>query len=491
MPTNVAPSASSTLPPATSPVARPTRDPILDVLRVFGIALVVLQHWLMPVLAYDDSQLQTGNALSAPGAWIVTWVSQVMPFVFIASGAAAAISLRRRTARPDGGGGRAAGQTVAPWIAARLQRLALPVLALAAVWIVLPHLMLVAGLPSQPVELAGEFVGALLWFLIVLVLISSLTPVLERIADRFRGWELLAAAAGALLVDLVRFTGWEPLGYVNVLMVWGAVYQIGIHYSRGRLTWMRGWRAWAVAAMAFGVVALAVGAGPYPPSMIGMPGAEASNMNPPGAVLLALTAGQLGIAMALRPAIVRWARQPVVDALLQRANSSAMTLYLWHTPALVLVAGVVVLGLGGHTPDPTTWAWWERLPTWLFLLAMTVSVLVKRVAPVERIVLPMRDVSVRRVTAATVLVAAGLLGLTVVGFGPSVTFALVGPVTSTAAIAAGLLLLVRWPAAGMVQRRRELGGRSSSSRGVRTSARTLSAANTAAVPIASRMPVMV
>ncbi|NUR89482.1 MAG: acyltransferase, partial [Nonomuraea sp.] len=49
------------------PIQRTARDPFVDVLRVFGMALVVLQHWTIPVLAFDGRALSTGNALSTPG----------------------------------------------------------------------------------------------------------------------------------------------------------------------------------------------------------------------------------------------------------------------------------------------------------------------------------------------------------------------------------------------------------------------------------------
>src|SRR4051812_31795641 len=81
------PEAAAPVRPA--PAARATvRDPFIDLLRVFGMALVVLQHWTIPVLAFDGTRLTTGNALATPGVWVVTWISQVMPLVFFAGGAA-------------------------------------------------------------------------------------------------------------------------------------------------------------------------------------------------------------------------------------------------------------------------------------------------------------------------------------------------------------------------------------------------------------------
>nr|BFE80751.1 hypothetical protein GCM10020093_033520 [Planobispora longispora] len=107
----------------------PGRDLFIDVLRLFGIALVVLQHWSMPVLSFTGREVVTGNALASGNAWIITWISQVMPLVFFAGGAANAISRRGAVRR---------GVAAPAWLASRLRRLAWPVLPLAAVWLPCP-----------------------------------------------------------------------------------------------------------------------------------------------------------------------------------------------------------------------------------------------------------------------------------------------------------------------------------------------------------------
>ncbi|UFU05080.1 acyltransferase family protein [Ruania halotolerans] len=407
-----------------------SRDGFVDTLRVFAIVLVVLQHWLMPVIAYKDGQLHTGNALSADLGWMITWISQVMPLIFFAGGAAAAISLRRRRAQgavSDSG-----------WVADRVRRLAVPVLGLAAVWLPGPHLLLTLGVPAEPVITAARLVGALLWFLAAYVLITMASPLMLRLADTWRGREVAVLALGAVVVDVLRFsTDASWLGYANVILIWGAVHQFGVHYGSGRLTAVRGRRALALAAAGFTGTALAVTFGPYPLSMIGMPGDAVSNMNPPAAVLLALAAGQLGLALWMRPMITLWAARRPVARGLSRASSSAMTIYLWHTPALVLVAGVAVLGFGQHTPEPGSGMWFTQLPLWLTLLSVMLIVLVRLAARVERFVLPSAPVAPAQVVGASLLVAFGLLGLTLNGFRPD----LAAPIVATVAIAAGVLLL--------------------------------------------------
>src|SRR3569833_692017 len=75
-------------------VARGGRDRFLDVVRAGAILADIAQHWVMPELSYSGGTLATGNALATPGWWVVTWLSQVMPLVFFAGGAANLLSYR-------------------------------------------------------------------------------------------------------------------------------------------------------------------------------------------------------------------------------------------------------------------------------------------------------------------------------------------------------------------------------------------------------------
>ena len=52
-------------------------------------------------------------------------------------------------------------------------------------------------------------------------------------------------------------------------------------------------------------LALLVGVGPYPVSMIGVPGATVNNTSPPNLALLALGCTQAGLALAAAPAVNR------------------------------------------------------------------------------------------------------------------------------------------------------------------------------------------
>ncbi|MBE1585147.1 acyltransferase [Nonomuraea angiospora] len=392
------------------------RDPFIDLLRVFGMALIVFQHWTIPVLTYDGGRLTTGNALSTPGVWVVTWISQVMPLVFFAGGAANAISF----ARADKGAQR--------WLATRLRRLAWPLLPLAAVWIPLPHVLLTLGVPQQPLETGARLTGQLLWFLAVYLIAVTATPYALRLHERYGLRVPAALAAGAVLTDVVRFsTGFEALGYLNVVFVWMAVHQLGFFYAEGRLR-----RPWALAIGGYGAAALLVAYGPYPGSMIGLPGAEVSNMAPPTLAMLAVGIGQIGLVTLLRP----WLLRLRTGRLLAWASPRIMTVYLWHMPALFAVTGVVVVLLGIDTPRPGSGLWLAGWPVWFGLLCLVMWPLLKGFHRFETPpALPYGKGGWGGTLASAVLIGGGVLTLTVGGFVPGG-----GPFLAVLALLGGLLL---------------------------------------------------
>ncbi|MFI6322961.1 acyltransferase family protein [Nonomuraea sp. NPDC050556] len=399
------------------PVQRPApaktaRDPFIDVLRVFGMALVVLQHWTIPVLAFDGGTLTTGNALATPGVWVVTWISQVMPLVFFAGGAANAISY-----------GRAVSGAPA-WISVRLRRLAWPLLPLAAVWIPLPQLLASFGVPEQPLEVGSKLTGQLLWFLAVYLIAVVATPYMTRFS-----WRILPVlVAGAVVTDVVRFsTGLDAVGYLNIVFVWLAVHQLGFLYAQGRLR-----LPLVFAAGGFGLAALLVAVGPYPGSMIGLPGAEVSNMAPPTLAMLAVAFGQIGLALVLRPLIVRYHPRRV----LAWASTRIMTVYLWHMPALFTVTGVVVVALGLDSPEPLSAGWFAGWPLWFGALCLVMWPLLRGFARFEEPpALPYGKATWGTALTSAGLVGGGLLTLTVAGFAPGAA-----PFLATVAILGGLLL---------------------------------------------------
>ncbi|WP_116248150.1 acyltransferase family protein [Nocardiopsis sp. FIRDI 009] len=422
------PPARSGTGPRPGPVVAPAtsgRDRFLDVLRLLVMVLVVLQHWWFPVLGGGPEGLATDSVLSVPGAFVMTWVAQVMPLIFFVGGAANLIS--RRSASSGG---------VAPttWVARRLRRLAWPVVPLAVVWLATTHLLALGGVPEQPVAVAADAAGLVLWFLAVYVLVVVATPVLLPLQDRF-GWRVAAGLfAGAAAVDLARFaTGVDAVGYANVVFVWLGVHQLGLLYGAGAL---RPRRAGALAAGgAVALTALAL-AGWYSPNMTGVFATETSNAGPPTLALAALGAVQVGAAVLLRRWIAAWADRPGPARVLDGVRPTLMAVYLWHMIPVSLVAGVQVYALRVDTPDPLTVAWlgWGLAGT-AALLPLTAA-LAHLAARFETPPARLRGVpGPFRALAAAALVGGGLGTLVAAGLGTGWA-----PVLGLGAVAAGLLL---------------------------------------------------
>ncbi|GAA4856543.1 acyltransferase family protein [Pseudonocardia benzenivorans] len=435
-----------TTPTATPPRDRAAaahgrgRDVLLDLIRSGAIALVVVQHWLMPVITRDGDALVAGNALAAPGAWVWTWAGQVMPLVFFASGAAGAISWARTRDR----GGDAAG-----WLVGRVHRLVLPVAALVVVWLPLPVLLLALGVPGQPVHLAASTVPQLLWFLVVQLVLVALTPLTVALHRRFGLAVLVPLVVGAAAIDALRFAGVPLVGYLNAVLVWVAVHQVGVAYADGRFATPGRRGAALVGFTCLAATAALVGFGPYPASMIGMPGAPVSNMSPPTLCLVTLAIAQLGLLLALRPALVRFASSRPVAAGLAVLAPRTMTVFLWHMSALVVGVGVLTLGFGSHTPDPFGPVWLAGAPLWVAGLLVVLVVLVRAFGSLETrsAAAARRGASPAAVYAGLVLAAAGMLGLAARGFAPHVDAGLLAVVAEPAAwsalVAVGYLLATR------------------------------------------------
>ena len=185
-------------------------------------------------------------------------------------------------------------------------------------------------------EYAGWAVAMHLWFLAVYVLVVSLTP--SAIAAH-RRWGLLVPAAlavGVVVVDAASMGAHVPyLGWLNYLLCWGALYQLGIAWQGGLLAGRR------PVLLAFGsglTLALLIWLGPYPVSMIGVPGQTVDNTTPPTAACLAFGCAQAGLVMALAPALNRVLRAGFLRRVVAVGNANVMALYLWHMIPVVIVA---------------------------------------------------------------------------------------------------------------------------------------------------------
>jgi hypothetical protein len=192
-----------------------------------------------------------------------------------------------------------------------------------------------------------------LWFLLVFAALTAATPLLARLNPL---WPL----AVVLHVDLVRFGLGGPswLGWLNLPAGWLVPYALGAAWTRGEL---EGRRA-AVALLAGGTAAtagLVLWAG-YPASMVGVPGAAVSNLDPPTLAAVTFGLAQCGLALLLRDrlrALMR--RRPLAWAGVALVNLSAMTIFLWHQTSLMAATALGLLAgrlPGLHTrPDALGW----------------------------------------------------------------------------------------------------------------------------------------
>lgn len=344
---------------------RPSRNLAVDYYRVSGVVLIVLGHWLAGSVTYHDGQFGRQNPLvDLPWTQWLTWPFQAVPAFFLVAGYAAAVSWTHRH-DTDGVSRRT-------WVQHRLAR----VLGPTAVYIVLVSLVVVVldacGVAGSVLEYAGWAVAMHLWFLAVYLVVVSLTPI-AIVAQR--RWGLLVPAVLALAVaavDVARLAGhvhW--LNWVNYLLGWGTLYQLGIAWHGGSLAGRRPWLLAGVSAVA---LALLVWLKIYPISMIGVPGQTIDNTTPPTVALLAFGCAQTGIAMAVAPALNRALRAIRVERVLSIANNNIMALYLWHMIPVVIVAIVgYPAGLLPQPPEGSA-AWWLARLEWVVILSVVTAV---------------------------------------------------------------------------------------------------------------------
>lgn len=240
-----------------------------------------------------------------------------------------------------------------------------------------------APLPRRPLIRTGSQAALIpLWFLSVYLLVVLAAPALHRLWNSTGHGSILLLAGGAVLIDIAARM--VPLaGYLNFFFVWATMHQIGYAWHADRLG-NAGARAAAGGLGLMGLVLL-VTAGPYPLSMVGVPGAVATNNSPPTSALIALGVAQIGFLLSIEAPVRRLLDNPRVWRATILVNATIMTLYLWHLTAMVLLVGGSLL-VGG--PDlglaPATASWWFTRPIWFALLAAITLPLVLGAGRVER-----------------------------------------------------------------------------------------------------------
>jgi hypothetical protein len=426
-----------------------TRDRYVDLLRVASLAAVVLGHWLMAAVTPDG----VGNLLAVvPALQPLTWLLQVMPVFFFVGGFAHALSYRSLLRkRPEG----STDSVYAAFLRARLQRLLRPTMVFVLVWGAAGLLIQLLGGGGGLTGVTLRLVTQPLWFIGIYLAMVAFTPPLLRLHERY-GWGAFAGLAGAAAaVDVLRFAAGVPyVEFLNFAFVWLAVHQLGFLRADGRLgvgPALSALRRPALLAGGglVGAVAL-VAFGPYPLSMVGMPGEKVSNMAPPTLALLCHGLWLVGAVELLRAPAARLLARPRAWRTVVAANGVAMTAFLWHLTAMLGVYGAM-LALDVPLPEPATAAWWAQTPLRLAVAAALTAVLVVAFRTFERPAAPATPPatatapgtgSAPLAALGATLCLLGVLGLSMVGFAGLLegrTALLIAvPVSAPAAVAATL-----------------------------------------------------
>jgi hypothetical protein len=415
----------------------------VDLLRVAALGMVVLGHWLVVDVVHRRGELTGGNVLAeVPYTHWLTLLFQTMPVFFLAGGYANATSWSAYR----GEGGRWHG-----WLRRRITGLVWPTTLYVAVVALVVGTLALAGVASGTLARAGWLLALHLWFLSVYLVLLAMTPAQVALQRRWGAPVAAVLAGGAVVVDVavLRFS-WDAAGWAGYVLVWGCVHQLGVAWQQGGLTRHRAVPLGVAAAGLTGLVAL-VGYGPYPVSMVGVPGAEIQNTSPPSLALLAFACIQIGLLVAAEPLVSPRLEDPARQARVRTANGLALTVYLWHMVPVVLVAATLYRAGVMPQPEAGNAPWWLSRLLWVGSLTAVLAVIVRALLPVMPLLsrLPSGVGPPRR--AAPVLVVAGsgalvaaLARLAVDGFAsgnqlPGSTLALFG---------GGLLLVLLAGAAG-------------------------------------------
>jgi len=329
------------------------RDAYVDWLRAMSLVVVVLWHWAFTIVDWrPDGPHVTHPIGYTRGSWVVTWLLQVIPLFFYIGGFVHLRSWERTRGR---------GGTMAAFVGRRLRELAVPALALVAVWVALGAAV---GWYYDVTWIARavKLVVSPLWFLGVYLMLIALLPVTLWLHRRYGVLVLVWLAGAAMCVDVLRFNYEVPwVGWLNMLIVWTLAHQAGFFYQQlvdapRRIDWSLAWGG------LFGLVGL-VFSGLYPGSMVGVPGDKFSNMAPPTFVVVALLLFQVGVAELARPAAERALQRPRFRAVSEVVNRFALPLFLFHMTGMAISRFVTWLlfdvELDERTPPDAVW-WLSR-----------------------------------------------------------------------------------------------------------------------------------
>ncbi|MFD3732909.1 acyltransferase [Streptomyces sp. NPDC058632] len=337
------------------------RDRAVDALRAGAVLGVVLGHWLVTALVADGRTLHTASPLQhMPWLAPVSWLFQTLAVFFLVGG---------QVATRGHASARARGVPYHRWLRGRLARLFKPVTAVLTLWTTVTVVLLLAGTDLATTRTLVKLALSPLWFLLVFAALTAATPLLARLHPL---WPL----AVVLHVDVARFGLGGPawLGWINLAAGWLVPYTLGAAWTRGELEHRRS--GWILLVAGTAATAALVARAGYPASMVGVPGAGISNLDPPTLAAVTFGLAQCGLALLLRERLRGAMRRPVAWAAVALVNLSAMTVFLWHQTALMATtATALLLGrLPGLHTVPDGLGWVAARLAWLPVLAGALTV---------------------------------------------------------------------------------------------------------------------
>ncbi len=394
------------------------RDTGIDVVRALCVLGVVLLHAVMVGVTVSETGPVFENA-SDGTSWIapLSWLLQVMPLFFVIGGFSGLLAYRRLRAR---------GGSATAFVAGRVHRLLRPALfAVGAVGVALAVLT-VLGVAPDLIAVAGFRYGQPLWFLGVFLLCQALLPAFVALHERAPLRTIAFLAGAAVAVDLLRATtGNDAVGFLNLAFVWLTMQQLGFLLADGRVDALRRRTRVVIGAGSLALLIVLFLVGVYSPDLI-------ANINPPTSALLLVGLIHTTLFSLHRTRIGRFSRRIPVAAFTAFVTRRTMTIYLWHMPVLLAMAGATALValLGGVAlPALDSAEWWAARPLWLLSAVVLTAVVAVRVDRFENHPSPEATASHHRLALGTLL-----------GLGGVVLLLVLGTTVATAALA--VLLLV-------------------------------------------------
>jgi len=354
--------------------------------------IVVAGHAFMGVVSWQYGVPRVGNLLAAyPWTQAITWVFQIVPLFFFAGGAANTISWDRRKNR---------GGTYAEWMWTRAQRFLRPI------WSYLFIMGIVAAIVTwlAPTRVAAPLMlltTQLLWFLGSYILVTAMTPLFKPTTPLQGVIRTLSLLVACGLIDVFRFFQGFPnaVGLANFVLVWMVPGYLGSLWAHG--TFKKFSREFLISVLIFNLTinGLLIGFGPWPISLVGMPGDPISNMAPPTVVLAIHCVNWVVLVALLKKPLTKLLAREKVWRRITWVNIAAMTLYLWHLPMLVLLIVIshffgmdrpTRIGASGY-PVPDGWNYAIGSVGFWFIFGICVWGIVRLMWPLEHALLPLWD----------------------------------------------------------------------------------------------------